>query len=1136
MKTIRYILLSFVVACVAVVLAGAGFLYYQIAIVPAPEMSEEKINEILGRESPVFYSDGVTQFGVLFEDIHRQYLKYEDIPQHFINALVAAEDSQYFRHFGVDIPGIVRALVANFKAGRIVQGGSTISQQTAKNLFKREARSIPAKIKELLQAFRLEHRYSKEKILEFYCNQFYVSGNGHGLGVAARYFFDKEPAELTMLEAAFIAGSVKRPNYYNPFLQKNREDPVETKKRAMERVRYVLQQMLKAGMINQEQFLTARTTEIEFKQGKMSYEHNATMDLVREGVSSPIIDEYLEEKGISNISTSGARVITTIDKELQHKTVRALRSQLSQLDVVLRGYKRDEVQKEYVELHYSGDEDIEPGAFVFGTYTGKDEASGLLRVQLAQDRQGFLAADSFDNLAGSLAIHRQGPWAKATTADKNALRVQLQPGDQVYVSVRETSAANGELLLDLERYPKVEGGAIVLQQGAIRAISGGMSNVHFNRATSARRLMGSAFKPFLYAAALQLGWSPVDMLNNRRNVFVFMDQPYFPRPDHNSPHSEVSLSWAGVTSENLATVWLLYHLTDRLELPALREIAQQVDMAPRVESGQQESYDAYKQRMQSTFGLWVSKGMMEQATYDAAVRALKTDFLFAGNQQEYERLTRLPYGYNYNKYADIVRANRSGSKPADVQRNLGLLFPSFLGIRSRLPQMVAYRQYVHSYRPIVDPDMAFDNPEFAAAISDRERALRGSGDSTAQGALYRTGTGSVIFSLRTNVPDNWLLLSPGDLQTQFTIMGPAQEHAFWQRVLLEGVISAESVAQVEQQMQKESARFDIKRAYTLDLLSELRDFRVMLNLQYLIHLARACGVESNIEPVLSLPLGSNVVTLSELTRVYETIITGNRYDPADGEAMSRTAGESRVDRDGPSLIDRIVTPDGKEVYSRRAYATRVFDGRTSAAVSNILQNVVSHGTGKYAAANVGLHSANPETEKKLAKIKQALPLLGKTGTANEYRNAAFIGHVPVLAQDDPSVLSLEGGYTVGVYTGYDINLPMVQGAARIGGSRGALPAWSAIAQALIDYEQIGDKVDMADLQFNTGLPLRYPEVEQTFLPVNPGQGGKIVSGSAGLRQLTAPPQAASLDVGSQDKGAFEPKRVFAPFWRTSGEN
>jgi len=132
---------------------------------------------------------------------------------------VAAEDGQFFYHFGIYLPGIVRSAIANFKAGRVVQGGSTITQQTAKNLFKRRARTYRAKFRELLYALRLEYRYTKEKILEFYVNQFYVNGNGLGLGVAALYYFDKEPAELSLLECAFIAGSVKRPSYYNQIYQ-----------------------------------------------------------------------------------------------------------------------------------------------------------------------------------------------------------------------------------------------------------------------------------------------------------------------------------------------------------------------------------------------------------------------------------------------------------------------------------------------------------------------------------------------------------------------------------------------------------------------------------------------------------------------------------------------------------------------------------------------------------------------------------------------------------------------------------------------------------------------------------------------------------------------------------------------------
>src|SRR5665647_3167268 len=216
LKFSKYCFFSFLLFSLLTTVICAGGIYYLVTTVQGPEMEESYINEILGRESPVFYRDGQNKLGVLFEGIHRQYLTYNELPKNFIDALVAAEDNQFFRHFGIDIPGIIRAMLVNLKAGKVVQGGSTITQQTAKNLFKRESRSLQAKLKELLFALRLEQKYSKEKILEFYSNQFFVSGNGHGLGVAARYFFDKEPQELSLLECAFIAGSVKRPNYYNP--------------------------------------------------------------------------------------------------------------------------------------------------------------------------------------------------------------------------------------------------------------------------------------------------------------------------------------------------------------------------------------------------------------------------------------------------------------------------------------------------------------------------------------------------------------------------------------------------------------------------------------------------------------------------------------------------------------------------------------------------------------------------------------------------------------------------------------------------------------------------------------------------------------------------------------------------------
>ncbi|MCK5516310.1 MAG: transglycosylase domain-containing protein, partial [Desulfobulbaceae bacterium] len=202
MKKLLKYLTAVIIVCF---LSVAGGLYWTIVLEPGEEIKIDNIRRILGKESHVFYSDGKTRLGVFFDNAHRQYVPYGEIPDVFVNALVASEDDRFFEHIGFDIIGITRAMLKNIAAGRVVQGGSTLTQQTAKNLFRRSERSFEAKFKELLFALRLEYHYSKEQIFEFYINQFYVSGNGHGLGVAARYYFDKKTSELNLVESAFIA-------------------------------------------------------------------------------------------------------------------------------------------------------------------------------------------------------------------------------------------------------------------------------------------------------------------------------------------------------------------------------------------------------------------------------------------------------------------------------------------------------------------------------------------------------------------------------------------------------------------------------------------------------------------------------------------------------------------------------------------------------------------------------------------------------------------------------------------------------------------------------------------------------------------------------------------------------------------
>nr|MDU9046363.1 transglycosylase domain-containing protein [Candidatus Electrothrix aestuarii] len=1106
--------------------AGAlGWVYYLVTEVPCPEMAPENISSILGRESPVYYRDGKDKLGVLFEDIHRQYLKYDQIPEKFINAIVAAEDDQFFNHYGIDFYGIARAMLANLKAGRIVQGGSTITQQTAKNLFKRESRSYEAKLKEMLFALRLEYRFSKEQILEFYCNQFYVSGNGHGLGVAARYYFDKEPSELTLLEAAFIAGSVKQPNYYNPFIKKDKVATLKARLRAEERAEYVLGNMLKLGMISQNEYDTAAKEEIIFNRGKTRFALNTIMDLVKEGLESEVITKALAQHGIDNISTSGARIISTVDHTLQTETLYGLRRELSRLDVRLRGYTREEVQQEYKDK--KGDKDIVKQGFLFGNIKEIDTSNPeqpIISVSFGPKQpEGFIDRQGLERMLVALVKYRKGRWAKPGKKDLGDLLARLQPKDRVYVSVQEVDFFDGTPTLALERYPELQGAALVIQQGMIRSMAGGMENRFFNRAVTAKRLMGSTLKPFLFAAALQLGWNPLDKLDNQRNIFLFLGEPYFPRPDHKSPFHHVSMSWAGVKSENVAAVWLLYHLTDRLNPAQIQELATFLDMAPRTK--EKESYQHFSSRMRDTFGIRVTSGSLERASYEQAIQKLEADFLFDGRAQEYREWQRIHYGLNFAKfrgeiYQDLKKKNLKARQRSEYWTRLSMLHGSYLELKAVNQALQKYRQYLEQLPTWFGNPFAFFNQQTPEELEGERPA----------GSLVENGQGRLIYTMKSKLPKEWRPVSEFTLRQRLARLFSSEKNSLWNNILLEGKVSSTGLQMVEQQMHVEQATLATQNNYSMQVLTAIPDYRVMLGLQYLIRLAHECGVSSQLDPVLSFPLGSNVISLLEAVRMYETLVSGKNYSvhlPAHDKEINQDALH---EEEGLAIIEQIVGADGEIIYARETAATPVIDRKTSNEVSSILENVVRYGTGRYAKKNVRLESQDDERNTKLQQLNLALPLMGKTGTANDFRNAAFLGYVPTKTEQGGGNLLLESGYTVGVYVGFDDNDPMKKDSTRISGSQGALPTWSSIAGALYSLEGVADRLDPVDLAFD-GISLKYPDTGQYFFPVQHNNGGIRSGRSAGERTTITPNSPVALGHGIIDRNnGFTLERRFIPFW------
>ena len=1110
----KKLFLLVIALCLILTAVSVGTIYRLVVLEPGDEIQIENIHRILGKESHVFYSDGKTKLGVFFDTAHRQYVSYSDIPKNFINAMVASEDNRFFTHFGFDVVGIGRAMIKNIQAGRVVQGGSTLTQQTAKNLFKRTDRSIEAKLKELLFALRLEYYYPKEKIFEFYANQFYVSGNGHGLGVAARYYFDKVPSELSLIECAFIAGSVKRPNYYNPFIKKTEQAAELARSRGKTRLKYVLDKMQNLRMIDVFTYNETLDLDLEFNKGKVGYDLDYAMELVRDAVSSTEVLDALETHEVSNIATSGVRVITTIDRELQEKTLAILRGELSRLDVRLRGYERQEVQAELANLDYSGDSVLRKSAFLFGQVESIEGKGKKIRIIVSLDKQfgqGVVDSKGLSKLVTARVKWQKNLWSKVGKGDQGKLVSQLQPGDKIWVSVREVPE-DEPVVLDLEKYPKLQGGALVIKDGAIKSMAGGTENRFFNRAFHAKRTMGSAFKPLVYTAAMQLGWNSADSLKNSRNIFVYHNQPYFPRPDHTSPYGWVSMSWAGVHSENVASVWLLSHLCDQLSTDQLSEVASKVGLGPKIIDGTKEPYRSYRARIRDRYGIQITREVLRTTAYRLAVENLETDFIFDGMMREYQQLKELPYGLNYqkfyrdiNKKLDKERKKLKKHEVSELKFRKTLLTNHYLLLQSLRKELTDYRSLSEQF----------------AGFGEADSSLTSGGASLYVDRL----SGEFHFKGKRGKKDNLERMDHDELLNHLAWLDDVEKRQFWENIRLNATLSVGAFDMVAEQLGYEYKKLSDALPYSIEVLSQVEDFRITVGLYYLIRFAEQLGIKSSLEPVLSFPLGSNVVSLLEATRMYEGLITGHVTTFGDSE--------QEESNDSMAILDRIESAEGEILFQPKPVIKQVVDAKTRMSIGNVLENIVKFGTGRRANKAVKFPDDDQGNGASIADLKLTVPLLGKTGTANRYTNASFLGYLPGIAENGVA-MTIRDGYAMGVYVGFDNNEPMRRNTSRITGSAGALPTWCEIANLLLLEQNYSSRLDPVDLSFN-GLGIKRDDLGQMNVGVEPKKGGKVTE-PVSLVSETARFQPSILTFGrTTDTGRFVMDRHFQPFWKTAVE-
>ena len=996
---------------VVLALGGAWFAWWYHRFVmddPGPQFTRVAIEQIIAQESPVTYRDGVTPLGVFFDQAHRRYVPYDELPKDWIDAIVASEDANFWTHPGFDPKHIVRAVVQNLQAGNVVAGGSTLTQQTAKNLFYRPDRSLRSKLSELANALRLEAHFSKEDILEFYANQFHVSANGRGLGIAARYFFDKNPDELTTKECAFIAGMVKGPANYNPFLGESEERREKARAAAENRARYVLGRMKTVGTLDQKSWERLVAEPLVFKRGTFQYDRSVVVDEVQRRLEEPAFIELFERLGIDNPSTAGIQIVTTLDVVAQREATWALWHHLTELGTLLEATGVDGLWlPERTPVVVSPGVPLVPHEMYVARVVKVSKSMGLtgkteVRVgeQIELDVGGrpcTVDTAGMDRIVTVLTRARTGgSTARAAEVDRAALVAAATPGRLVLVSARTPTVC------DLEIRPVLQGAVVALEGGDIRAMVGGNTNRDFNRASAAERQLGSIWKPVVYAAALHLGWLPTDPLDNRRNVFPFRDVWYYPRPDHPSDPF-LPLTTVGARSENLASVWVLHHLTDRLNAEQFRRLVELVGLA----AGPDESPEAYLRRLVDVEALRSTPDRFEEYAFTQARADVLSGIAFSAHPDDAVAVRSLHHGRGFAAERARVEGTAAGG---EREARLDALGNNLLHLE-----------------------------ELAARCLHGEPGLL-SADALGVLACGRPPAGFVPLGGPPYVP-------PEDF-------------------LVDGRIHLTTLRELRASVDARAANLAGADPWAPEVLALNPDFRVLVGVRYLQRLVAAFGVDTVLPTVLSLPLGAADLTLLDATVIYQGLQTGQRtgYTPEGFDAGTvsglRSAFPLTPSTRPVSIIAEIRDAAGNVLYRAHPEPTRVADAVTGELVGDVLRQVVRSGTGRRAATAVQLGGA-------------ALPLAGKTGTTNDYRNAAFLGVVPVTTGSE---LAWGHGWTVGVYVGYDDNRSMKRGSVRAQGSSGALPVWLGLVQGLANAGLLGP-----------GGSAEYvpsPEVER--VPLDPG--------------------------------------------------
>ena len=553
-RWLKWLLLSFLSLVLLAAVSIGGIIWYFSRDLP----SLESLGSYEPSQATRIYSDDNRIIGQFYIE-KRVFVPLSKMPKELIQAILAVEDSRFYEHGGFDYIRMIKAFLTNLESGRIRQGASTITQQLTRSLFLTPERTMKRKFKEILLARKMEMMLTKDEILEIYLNQIYFGHGAYGVQVAARTYFGKDASDLNLAEAAFLAGLPKAPNDHSPY---------RYPQKAKARQGVVLRRMVDEKFITEEQYHKAYQQDLFFQ--KLVPEEELALHFM-EHIRQYLIAKY----GDDAVYKGGLNVYTTLNIDMQRSANRAVKTGLRELDK-RQGYRgpigKFDPAAEPAEVAMAAPA---VGEILDGHVTQVSDRDGVAFIQVG----GITGKMLMEDMAWG-ARRLKGPHLPEDLQiiEKPKASDIVKVHDLIKVKVKKVGADGKGYLFSLEQDPIVESAFIAIDPatGAVKAMVGGydFKRSEFNRAIAAKRQPGSAFKPIIYATAIERGLTPATLVVDNPVVYTDeeLDKVWKPENYEEKFYGPITLREALTYSRNLATVRLLEQIGVRNVIDFARRV------------------------------------------------------------------------------------------------------------------------------------------------------------------------------------------------------------------------------------------------------------------------------------------------------------------------------------------------------------------------------------------------------------------------------------------------------------------------------------------------------------------------------------------------------------------------------------